>query len=256
MSGLSVRNDDGHLIISSEGTLLNYVGKAQYLSTVDTIGNPDDTKPGKSCGYMNYRISNPNGDGRFLIGFDLPVGYRVGILPDWTVQVAPGVFDVRIYCGSNYDYAAFDATQTPIDIWIFAMGVPGAAPTSNFGLCLYNSYGQLTVDFNKPNPLFIRDSFDMYGKTGQAVNINYVYRPILICLPNRVQGDQYNIDNGSGNPYGYTEYRTMVRRDGATTLLFETVKTRQYQWFEEPPDYDGVVDTSGIAFIVDGAGLP
>ncbi|STR27543.1 Uncharacterised protein [Janthinobacterium lividum] len=174
--GLQIFNVDGELTISSEAKLLHYLGKPEFMYTVQASGNAEDTKSNaRKSGYSKYRFYNQN---QFFVAVDLVIQKSVGVVS--IDLVSPGVWDITVYCGSSGDGYGFDNVQHYVDIWAF--GFVGLI-SENWSLSLYDREGKLTADFSRMHPLWPRAVVNGY-KTPIQISLDWYAPSFLVCQLN------------------------------------------------------------------------
>ncbi len=241
---LRIRNGARELVVTSEGRLPYCLGMATPQPVAQPAGDVRNAAPGRVAGYQDYRVYHP---GPILAAFDLPLGRNVGIVS--LTSPAPGIWDIRAYCGASPDAYGFD-TQYALDVWAF--GLPGATPASK-GLVLRDPISQvIAADFGQHSPLFPRGS-GVTGGTVTRVSIPLLQRPVGIGMPNF-----WSTSESAGSKPGsfdHEERRSNWCRTSATEL---TVTNNVMQRYTMPAGdaYQDGLDGEGTIFIIEGANLP
>jgi hypothetical protein len=246
--GLQILNQSGELTISSNARMLHYIAKPILVGgPVQVSGRADGTRSSnpRVAGYSVYRLwyNQP-----FIIGMDVPVGTRhVGVIS--ITEPWPGVHDITMYCGDVVDADGFDTNQYPVDIYAF--GFIGGAPSSYWGLALYDSSGALSADFTRPHPLWPQAIVDVYNNPNRP--IPYLSRPIVLGMPSKFS--MAHVWRPTGMLYDYIDQMDMWNRPNATTLTANSRKLKQYQ-ISEQQDEEGGGNGPSPAIIIEGANLP
>lgn len=243
--GITIRNPNQELVISSDAKGLFCIGRAVLQGIVQASGDATTSFPGRTWGYSTYRIVHA---GPIIAAIDLPIGKNVGIVS--VTEVAASVWDIVCYCGDSPDAYQFDTVQYAVDVWAY-----GFAPTisGNWGMAIYDAGGNVAWDLSRSNPLFPR-GFAVGSISDLPKQIPPLGRPVAMGAPSS--------DPAFDTPLGVNHWaavfnRAVFMRADATTLHEVSVRKQRWEYFnDEPVGVAGGDVYPTPSFIIEGSILP
>lgn len=243
--GLSIKNPENDLVISSDGMGLACIGKAVlYGSVVQPQGSATGPSPGKVSGYSVYRINHA---GPVVWAIDMPLNKRVGIIS--SAEVSSGLWEVVCYCGDTLDEHQFDDVQYELSIWAFGVVT---SPPNSLKAHIYNAAGELAYDLTQPNMLFPK----VVGlSVPTALNeIPVMGRAIVMGCP--TSNPSYSTSQGT-NRWASEFYRGVWERISATEMRESLASVQRWEYSAtEPVDVTSGFISPTTYIFMDGVNLP
>lgn len=227
--GLSQENGNSKLVLSTDGILLGYLGKATYISTTQTNGETN--------GYSTYTFSHA---GSIVPVLKLVTGLNTVTL---SMSQAGSTWTITVYHGGTPVDAQGFQTQYQADVYVW--GVP--LSVSGFGMALYSSSGVLVGDISK-RPLFVRQRINWNNTTVSETIAGGIVTPAVLGSP----VDWQRIRTGSG-PWTF-HFDSGAWGRSATEIRRDWVQ-REYQPNEDTGNPTSTQRRAARGIIVDVNGL-
>lgn len=194
--GISVENASAKLVLSSDGLVLGYLGKATHSSTTAPTATAN--------GYSTYTFSHA---GKIVPAIKLVTNYNSLLL---SMSQAGSTWTITLYHGTGTDANGFQP-QSTADVYVWGLPVS----VSGYGMAMYDAGGNLTADLSK-RPLSILQKID-WGTTTVTESIaGGITTPAVIGMLH----DWQRIRSGSGPTWNFNydsgawgRSSTDVRRD-------------------------------------------
>lgn len=229
-AGLIIYNENNELAVLAESRGTSVAGKATYVVTTQ----PTSSESGGST--YTFQSGEP-----CMFILDCSQGY-VGVID---MKYENGLYTIGVYSGQGQNAYGFDI-QVPIDVW--AVSMISGAPSTNYGLVMYNSAGQLTHDFSRPNVTFPVSA----GSINESASSAGLTRPVV--MGNSPYHDVTFFDHEDGT-YTKTDYRSYLVRRFDNTIGYSARKTYEGRFPGVPPSDSTITDLSPFV-VMEGALLP
>jgi len=163
--GISINNNNGKLVFSSDGLTLGYLGLATHVSTTQ----PDTTAGFGVAGYSTYTFTHSGGI--------MPVirleSNRLSYLR--SMSQSGSTWTITVYHGSTPTIDSWFDTQYQASVYVW--GVP--VSVSGYGLAIRDASGNLTGDLSK-RPLEFKQKISWSDTTVSEAISGTITTPAIV----------------------------------------------------------------------------
>lgn len=218
----------------SEARGTRVLGQATYVSTLQ----PSNVGGVWTGGSSTYTFASPE---PCMFAVDCPTGVTVGVID---VKYENGVYTIGVYGGTTQNSAGLDV-QVPVTVWAVSMIT---SASSNYGLVMWNSAGQVTHDFGQANGTFPVSAGDFY----EPADITGVTRPVVFGNSPFYAFQFFDREN---NSYEVRNFRGYLTRGVNNTIRYASCLVFYAVYPGVPPDPPSLYTPSPF-IVMEGAVFP